>query len=175
VDEAINPYKSPETEALKPLGSLSQAARGKEIKQAQIILMVIGLLTIAVNGFFLFSLPYEIKQAIQQNQIPPEQVEQVRQAMTISGYLIYGSPALLGIVFLVFGIIIKRFPVPITVTSLVLYLLATAAFALLDPMSLAQGFIMKIIIIFALFRAIKAARAFQAHSRKAEVVEGLLE
>ena len=41
--EANNPYKPPEAQPLKPLGSLSQAARGNELKQAQRILIAIGV------------------------------------------------------------------------------------------------------------------------------------
>ena len=76
---------------------------------------------------------------------------------------------------MVFGLIIKQFPVPITITSLVLYILAIVVFGLLDPATLIQGIVLKIILIFGLFRAIKAARAFQAHTRKTNVAEGLLE
>ena len=53
--------------------------------------------------------------------------------MMISGYLIYGVPVLLGFLFVVFGSIIKQYPVAITVTSLVLYVLATVVFGLLTP------------------------------------------
>ncbi len=174
VVEANNPYQPPVTQNLEPLGSLAQAARGKQLKQAQRILIVIGVLTMAVNGFLLFKLPSEIQQAIQQNQVAPADVAQFRQAATFSGYLLYGLPALLGLLFVVFGLIINRFPVPITVTSLVLYVLATAAFGFLEPATLAQGFVVKIIIIFALVRAIMAARAFQAHAQQTSVAEGLV-
>ncbi len=131
------------------------------------------MLTLAVNGFFLFNLPNEIQQAIQQNGIAPDEVEQVRQDAMISGYLIYGLPALLGALFVVFGLIIKQYPVPITITSLVLYILAMAAFGLLEPASLATGIVIKIIVIFGLYRAIKAARAYQAHTQKPDPSEEL--
>jgi hypothetical protein len=51
--EEPEPYKPPVAQNLEPLGSLAQAARGKEINQAQRILIVIGALTMALNGFFL--------------------------------------------------------------------------------------------------------------------------
>jgi hypothetical protein len=166
---------SPAVEGAKPLGSLAQAARGNELKQAQRILIVIGLLTLAVNGFNLYNLPNEIQQAIQQNQIPAEQHEEARQKIAMIGYLLYGLPALLGVLFVVFGVIIHRFPVAITVTSLVLYVLATVAFALIVPASLAAGIFIKIIIIIALFRAIKAARAYESHAAKPSLAGGALE
>ena len=76
--EEPEPYKPPAAETLEPLGSLAQSARGNELKQAQRILIVIGALTMAANGFFLYNLQNEIQQAIQQNQIAPADVEEVR-------------------------------------------------------------------------------------------------
>jgi hypothetical protein len=171
--EANDPYKPPVAETLKPLGSLAQAARGNELKRAQRILIAVGVLTMAVNGFGLFNLPNEIQQAIQQNPVAPADVEEMRQAMRIEGYLLYGLPVLLGVLFVVFGVIIKQFPVPIVITSLVVYILAIAAFGLLDPATLIQGPIVKIVVILGLFRAIKAARAYQAHMQTTDVAEGL--
>lgn len=158
----------------KPLGSLAQAARGNELQQAQRILIVIGVLTLAVNGFSLYNLPNEIQQAIRLNQVAPANVEAFRQAVTFFGYLIYGSAAVLGLLFVVFGLIMKRYPVAITITSLVLYILATAAFGVIAPATLAAGLIMKVIIIIFLFRAIKAARAFEAHTQKPALAGELL-
>jgi hypothetical protein len=57
--EANDPYQPPVAQSLEPLGSLAQAARGNELKQAQRILVVIGVLTMAGNGFLLFNLPNE--------------------------------------------------------------------------------------------------------------------
>jgi hypothetical protein len=167
VVEPLNEYAPPKAENLKPLGSLAQSARGKEIKQAQVILIIIGLLTMAVNGFLLFNLPNEIRQAIQQNQIDPAEVAAFTQAVNVIGYLIYGGALLLGAVFFIFGLIVKQYPVPITITSLVLYILATLGFGLLNPASLAQGIIVKILFIVGLFRAVKAARAYEGHTQKA--------
>ena len=171
--EDNDPYKPPVAQTLEPLGRLAQAARGNELNGAQRILVVIGLLTMAVNGFLFYNLPNEIQQAIQQNQIAPEEVEQVRQTAMISGYLFYGLPALLGLLFVVFGLIVKQFPLPITVTSLVLYVLATVAFGLLSPATLLQGIVVKVIIIIGLFRAIKAAHAYQDHARQTSGAAGV--
>jgi len=53
--DANNPYQPPVAQNAEPLGSLAQAARGNELKQAQRILIVIGVLTMGVNGFLLLS------------------------------------------------------------------------------------------------------------------------
>lgn len=161
--------------ASKPLGSLAQAARGNEIKQAQRILIVIGLLTLGVNGFMLYNLPQEVQQVLAKNQIPGANPAEIRATLTMMGYLIYGGAAALGLLFVIFGVVIHRFPVAITVTSLVLYLLATAIFALLSPATLAAGIIVKLVIIYALFRAILAARAYSSHTQKPALAGELLE
>jgi hypothetical protein len=172
VVEENAPDKPPVAETLKPLGSLAQAARGNELNSAQRILLVIGILTLAINGFLLFNLPNEIQHAIEQNQIAPEDVEQARQSGMIAGYLMYGLTTLLGVVFVIFGLVVKQFPLPITITSLVLYVSAIAGLGFLDPETLVQGIIMKVIIVFALIRAIKAARAYQDHTSNAIGAEG---
>jgi hypothetical protein len=166
--EPIDPYAPPTASNVKPLGSLAQSARGKEISQAKGILIVIGILTMAANGFLLFNLDNEIQQAIQKGQVDPAQLEAFKLGATMMGYLIYGGTALLGLLFFIFGLMVRKYPVPITITSLVLYILSTLLFALLNPMSIASVFFfVKIIIVVALFRAIKAAYAFEGEKKAA--------
>ncbi len=162
--EPLDPYSSPQADLQsdpKPLGSLAQSARGKEIKQARVILVLIGLLTLAGNAFFLFNTPREVEQVIRQANIEPEEVGQVRQTVTIFCYTVYGGLALMGVLFLVFAMIIKSYPVPITIISLVLYILATIGIGYLNPASIASGIFLKVIIVVGLFRAVKAARAYE--------------
>jgi hypothetical protein len=173
--EPLDPYAPPQTENLKPLGSLAQSARGKEISQAKVTLIIIGILTMIVNGFLLFNLPNEIEQAIRQGQAgDPAEVEDFKRAATIAGYLFYGGPLLLGLVFVIFGLIVKKYPLTITITSLVLYIAATVLFAVLNPQSLASGAIVKIIIVVAFCRAIKAAKSYDVETRKAALAGGEL-
>ena len=75
--------------------------------------------------------------------------------------LILAIPLALGALFIVLGLMVKSYPVPITILSLVLYVAATLAFAALDPQTIVQGFIFKIIIVVALVKAIQAALAYQ--------------
>ncbi len=165
--EPLEPYAPPVSTNLKPLGSLAQSARGKEISRAKGILIVIGILTMILNGFLFFNLGNEIQQEIQKGNVDPAQLDQFRQSATVAGYLLYGGPALLGLVFFVFGLIVKKYPIPITITSLVLYVGSAILFAVLNPLSIAQGIIIKVIIVVALAKAIKAAYAYENETRKA--------
>lgn len=121
----------------------------------------------AANGFLLYNLDNEIQQAIQQGQVDPAQLEEFKVGARMMGYLIYGGAALLGLLFFIFGLMVRKYPVPITITSLVLYIISALLFALLNPMSIVSGIIIKIIIIVALFRAIKAAYAYEAETKAA--------
>lgn len=184
--DTIDPYKPPSTldadapysasavNEPKPLGSLAQSARGKELRQARVILIVVGVLTVAANAFLLFNLPKEVQAAIRENNVGPDQEANYRHVVTLFGYGLYGSAAAVGLLFVIFGVIVQKFPVPITITSLVLYITMAAIFGYLNPMSLAQGIIVKILIVIALFRAIKAARAYKSHTDKAAVTDELL-
>ena len=64
---------------------------------------------------------------------------------------------------------VTQYPVPCTITGLVLYLGANAAFGLMDPTSLARGLIVKIVIIVALFKAVQAAIAYQKEEQQASL------
>ena len=165
--QPLDPYAPPQAESLKPLGSLAQAARDKQIRQARSTFIVIGVLTLGLNGFLLYNLPNEIAQAARSNNVGPAQEAQFRQAVSFVGYAIYGGATLLGLVFVALGLLIKLRPVPITIIGLVLYIGSAVGFGLLNPLSLAQGVIVKVIIVVALVRAIKAARAYEQESKLA--------
>ncbi len=158
---------------LPKLGSLAQKARGKQLKQARGILFVIGALTVLANGAFLFMTPSLVqreidKEVIQQGgpqQVDPLLVEQARNEMLALNYAINGLFLGLGVLFLIFGALVYRFPLAMTITSLVLYLLATVLMALLNPASLASGAIWRILFIVALAKSIQSAHAYEKENR----------
>ncbi len=57
--------------------------------------------------------------------------------------------------------LVKTYPVPATVLGLVLYVGCAAVFGYLDPTTLAMGWLVKIIIVVALAKAIQSAVAYQ--------------
>jgi hypothetical protein len=73
----------------------------------------------------------------------------------------HGVSLALGVVFIVLGILVRKYPVPITITALVLYVGAGAIFGLIDPKSLAAGVVVKVIIILALVKSIQSALAYE--------------
>jgi predicted RND superfamily exporter protein len=160
------------------LGSLAQSARGKQLKQARIILLVVGGLTILVNALLLANVRNEAKQAVgeevkkvenQGMRADPAEVQKLEDHVVRVAAVIYGAVIFLGILFVVFGLTIKLYPVPITIISLILYVGAAAVFAVLNPATLLQGVIIKVIIIVGLAKAIQSAIAFERERQQAAI------
>lgn len=152
------------------LGSLAQAARAKELRSARIIFILIGVLTLIGNGIALATLDTQVDIAIKaemksqdlsESDVDPQDLAAARQSIKRVAYLIIGGAILLGIAYFVLAGLVSRYPIPVTVTGLVIYLASAAIFAVIDPTTLVQGIIVKIIIIIGLIKAVSAAVAYQ--------------
>lgn len=146
-----NPSNLPE----ESLGSLAQKARTNHLKSARGILIFVGVLTMIVNLAVLFFL-----DAMIQKEFPDASPEEI-QAIKDVTYIIQGGFVLLGAVFVVLGLLVYRYPVVTTVLGLVLYV----AGAVLSGF---QGIVLKIIIIYFLFRAVQAAFAYQKERNESQ-------
>jgi hypothetical protein len=155
---------------LPPLGSLAQSARSRQLKSARGILLFIGVLTVVVAGGMISLARSQVDNVIKTEldkirapgvTINAEKVEQWRSKALRSTYLMHGVSLALGVVFIVLGILVRKYPVPITITALVLYVGAGAIFGLIDPKSLAAGVVVKVIIILALVKSIQSALAYE--------------
>jgi hypothetical protein len=151
------------------LGNLAQSARGKELKNARVIMLFVGILTLAVNGFFFVSAEGNVQAEIDKEirKLPagfvadPVKVAQVKSEAVRATRAIAAGGAFLGILFLICASLVQTYPVPVTITSLCLYLGGNAVFGMMDPSTLASGIIIKVAIVFGLFKAVQAALAYQ--------------
>jgi hypothetical protein len=152
------------------LGSLAQSARSKQLKSARAILYFVGIITVVVNAGFVFfadaivasQIDREVAELRRQGAIiDEEKVAEVRATSVQSVRLSNSIAILIGGVFLVCGALVYRYPVPTTIISLVLYLGAQAAYGAIDPTTLARGWIVKILIVVGLVKAVQAALAFE--------------
>ncbi len=152
----------------KPLGKLAQSARTKEISGARKIMFIIGVLNLVFGGImfaasqFLIDMQIEQLQKQQQNVV----VDQAARDQAIMGARLGAGLVLgLGAVYIVLGLIVQKAPVPITIAGLSIYLGTIAIGALLDPKSLLAGGVIgiaiRIAIVLALIRAVRAAFAYQ--------------
>lgn len=158
------------------LGSLSQSARKSSLKGARGILIFLGAATMLANlALVIFAESYA--DSIIENErrnLPPGMVldpaaVEVARADIIKAVRVSGLGfAAVGVLFLIGAVKIYDYPVPITVISLVLYLGGNAVTAMFDPAMVAQGFILKIIIIVALGKAISTALAYERERKSSD-------
>jgi hypothetical protein len=169
------------------MGSLAQAARSKKLRQARTILIVIGILNGLLGlGLALGARPIAeslVKTAVEKElrnnpgaAVDPakkqELENQVTRILRVGGVL----TAILGLVFLTLAALIHRFPVPATVTALVLYLGVCAIDLAMGGLALNYCAIaIRVLIVVALFQAVLAAIAYQKERAAATVTPEDLE
>ena len=173
----------PESESSR-LGSLAQSARSKQLNTARGILLFIGIVIILFNGFQMTMVRNEVKkgmdQAIRQHfgpgaQVDAQERQNIEDVAVVFGYLICGAFIFLGVLYLIFALVIKLFPVPVTIASLVLFICTIVVNGLLNQASLTAGLIIKIFIIVALSKAIQSAIAYQRAEKSAALQASLAE
>jgi hypothetical protein len=155
------------------LGSLTQSARRTSLKQARIILILIGSLNL-VCGIAVFSFAENlVKQSIEEEKqkagpgvvFDDAKIKEVQESQVRTLRLILAGTAIIGLVFIGLGIAVYRAPVACTVTGLVLYVGLQAIGAAIDPADLVRGILIKIIFVVALVKAVQAALAYEREVR----------
>ncbi len=136
------------------LGSLAQSTREADLGKTRNILLIIGVLTLLMNGIMFANSRTEVANA----GVGPADFERVLAVV----YLIYGAGMALGAFFVLAGIFVKKYPVPLTITSFILYVGSVAGFGMLDPTSLVRGIIFKVIIVVSLAKSVQTAWAYQS-------------
>jgi hypothetical protein len=173
---AARPGASPTIPRLAPapastprLGGLAQSARTKQIKGARNILIFIGALTLLLQGFLFSRTDAEVQveidkqiEALPAGQVAdPVKVAELKDEWVRATKAIYGGGILFGLAFIILGVLVPKHPVPCTIAGLVLYIGGYAVFGYMNPASLTQGILIKIIIVTGLFKSMQAAIAHQ--------------
>jgi hypothetical protein len=179
--------------AAPKLGSLAQKARGQKLKQARIIFFIIGVLTILVNLFDIIQIRPNFQKAVEKEiqakggpgmvQVNHALLQKEEDNAFLLGCVIDGAFIFTGVIFLILGVIIYRFPVPATIIGLVLYLLTFGAGLLImavigEPEAIGRyvssGLIVRIFIIIALIASIKSALAYENERRTESEFGGMI-
>ena len=155
----------------KGLGSLAQSARLKRLKTAQIILLILGGLILAVNAVQYPGLEAAVDEELNklvQAQGPGAFIDpQARQAVVnITRAFVIGMMGL-GVVFLVCAALVKRYPIPTTLLSLVLLIGMWAVLGFINPLTLVQGLLLKLVALVGLVKAVQSAFAYEAERKAA--------
>ena len=171
LDDTTSAAKTGSLGSLKPksLGSLVQSARGKELNRAKWILIVVGLLYVLINGLQFVGAEGGVDEEIQKQlkDAGPGAVmdPNFRDTAIANRKLLSGAASAVGLLLLIFGLIVKRFPVPVTTMSLVLFIGLNAVLGYLAPTTLVAGLVLKVIFLFGLVKALQAALAAQKDAR----------
>src|SRR5262249_52734377 len=128
-------------------------------KVARRILLIVGVLTILFNAVFLFRARDSIRQVMEDSNLTFDEAElqQIEEDAMSSVALIHGAQIGLGVLFMIFSLFVKQFPVEVTVLSLVVYIGATFTLVLFDPTTLQTEAMLRIAFIVALVWAMMAA------------------
>ncbi len=119
------------------------------LSTAKWIMIVVGLLTVAVNIFLFLNAEAEVNTVMQQGQADLD-----AGTLLLFVRVFYGGFILSGLVMITLGALVYQFPLASPIAGLVIYLLGIVIVALLDPLSLLRGIIFKILIISGLIKAI---------------------
>jgi len=141
----------------------------RQLNQARVILIIVGVLTLGVNGFLLNQSAKEIDDVLDEEIVAIEAEDQDMDEDALAEFradallglrMVYSTAVGVGIVYLALATLVFEAPVPATLTGLLLYVGSTAFFYWLDPTTIMRGVVVKALIVFGLFRSWRSAVAF---------------
>lgn len=163
-----------------PSSALASTASNQELKKAKFILWFVGIVTILVHGFLFSNSKNELDKAMdeelekngaslaQVQALPDEERVEFDKEYAIAFNkvrFIYGASIGLGVVFVICALSVNKMPVAATVTGLVLYLGSIAVQVAIEPSTIIQGIIVKVLIIIGLISSVKAALTIEKRRR----------
>lgn len=161
-----NPFTPTEEIHQPPLQGSGQPELPEDVKKglngAKWAMIIVGVLTLVVNIFLMVNAAEEMKQVVQQEGLDGD-----LGMFTTILRVFYGIAAFLGIVYIILGLLVYRFPLFAPLTGLILYIGSVALFGFLEPTSLMRGIILKIFVVVALFNAVKAGFEYRRVQREA--------
>jgi hypothetical protein len=141
---SVNPYQTPSVmgynHSQTGLGSIVQSEMIKQLRTAKIVLLIVGVLSVVVNAGFMIYLSDRLSPL---------------------GYTIFIASILEGVAFIVLGLLVYRYPVPATLLGLILYVADKVVCGVINPESIPQGLLVKIIVIVLLVIAVRTAFSYQ--------------
>lgn len=155
------------------LQSLAQAARTNQLKQIRGTLLAVGIIIIIWHVIDLVSLPGQVRAAMAKGAMPAANAPGAANPETLAyalGIGIDGGAIVVGLLFILFGVLVSYYPVPITIAALIVYTLMTIA--CLPIMILGLGvqsvvvIVVRIMFIIALAKAVMTAFAYQREQRE---------
>jgi hypothetical protein len=145
MQEPIDPSRDQQQPSIFPR-ELDLTESNKKIKQARGVLLFVGLAQLGMGIY-----------------------EYVTAADKLIGGVACGIDAFIASIFLVLALTAKKKPYISLVVALIAYILVIVAFAVLNPMNLAQGAFLKVFFTIALVKGMTAAKEAEAMKRMAGI------
>ncbi len=160
------------------LGSLAQSARLQQLLVCRKILLFVGIVTIAANLFGFLVVDQAAEQLLREElaeagaqDFAPEEIERRAADMRRRVQLESGLFVAVGVAFLVLAGLVTWLPVICTTGGLALYVGGQAFAAYLNPWILSNGWVIKLLIVAGLVRAVMAAFAYENHRAEERLVD----
>jgi hypothetical protein len=161
-----NPYATPETMTMTPE---KRAIWTKELKSARVILIIVGIIQLLLGTLSLVNFKSQLEEQ-KKAEIAKMPGYVFDQQSFDAGFeeqkvLLYGLgsiPVVIGIYFFTMAALIFKFPVGVTLSSLIVFVASHAVTVYFDPTSIAKGIILKIVFLAILWKAFQSARAAKA-------------
>ena len=154
---------------------LSGLAGVPELKTARRVLIGVGILQILVNGMFMVVAKQSLKEAVDKalaarnlNRLVVNQnkLNAAEEAGLQRIYLIDGGFIAIGVIFIIAGFLMPKFPLQASLTSLMLYVGGAIAQYVFNPDSLdIGGIVFKGLVVVALFKAVQAGLAYRGETQ----------
>lgn len=162
-----NPYAAPTATIITPQ---QQAIYTKELKSARTILIIVGVIQVIFGIYYLTQVretfdeaaAAEVKAMGPGYTLDPALLEQAWLDSKGKMYAASAVPLLLAVFFFVMAALVYKRPVGITLASLIVFVLAHVADAVVDPATIVKGILIKIIFVVILLKAYQSAKAAKA-------------
>lgn len=164
-----NPYATPTT--FEPAEQQRrQAIWTKELKSARTVLIVIGCIQVLFGAFFLSKVRSSFDEAVAaevQKQGPGyvvdrELADQAFEEQKTLLYVLNSLPLAFGVFLFVMAALVFKYPVGVTLGSLITFITIHIADIAMDPSSIAKGILLKIVFVVVLWKAYKSAKTAKA-------------
>ena len=162
-----NPYAAPSAPIVSPQ---NQAIYTKELKSARTILIVVGAIQLLFGAFGMTQVREQFDEAAAAEVkamgpgyvVDTELKEQVWEDQKTMLYAANAVPLLLAVFFFIMAAFVFKKPVGITLTSLIVFVVAHGADAVVEPSAIMKGLLLKILFVVILWKAYQSAKAAQA-------------
>jgi hypothetical protein len=174
---STNPYTSPEENPYATPASYQtaevqrkKAIWTKELKSARTVLIVVGVIQLLFGAFLLSQIRKSYDDAVKAEVakqgpgfvVDKELADANFEEQKTFLYAMHSIPIAFAVFLFVMAALVFKFPVGVTLASLITFVVVHAADAIADPTALAKGIILKVIFIMVLWKAYKSARAAKA-------------